>query len=76
MRRVDNPASPRLRWSLLLQRLCAWLASVLIAFEALHLLDPKSQWNLSLHILVGVVLTVLLVPLLSRLLRVPLFRSR
>jgi hypothetical protein len=69
MARHANPAPSKPDWSLLLRR-------ALLASEATHLLDPKGQWSLYVHILVGVVLTLLLVPLLGRLLRVPLFRSR
>jgi hypothetical protein len=76
MARHANPAPSKPDWSLLLRRALAWLVSVLLASEATHLLDPKGQWSLYVHILVGVVLTLLLVPLLGRLLRVPLFRSR
>ena len=76
MARHANPAPRKPDRSLLLRRALVWLVSVLLAFEAAHLLDPQSQWNLYVHILAGVAITLVLAALLSRLLRVPLFRSR
>ncbi len=63
-------------WAFWGRLLAVWIASVLIASEAAHLLDPRSTWPLRIHILVGVGIALVLALALGRLFGVEVFGRR